>query len=59
MLKKKDLNKIRRVKWRRLGGGGRVSAHKFSNKWETAHSMEKHSRKESELKTFERNQTPY
>ena len=22
MLKKKDLNKIRRVKWRRLGGGG-------------------------------------
>ena len=41
------------------GGGARVSAHKFSNKWETAHIMEKHSRKESELKTFERNQTPY
>ena len=63
---KKDLNKIGRVKWKKVGGRGegfprtekmRDCSHIYLKVSILAYSMEKHSRKESELKTFERKQT--
>lgn len=63
-----DLNKIGRVKWKKVGGRGKgFRAQIFEKMGDCSHiylkvsilaySMEKHSRRESELKTFERNQT--
>ena len=65
---KKDLIRLDESNGRRLGGGGKgFRAQIFEKMGDCSHiylkvsilaySMEKHSRRESELKTFERNQT--